>query len=259
MAETTTTTTTTTPTERAAHEVEHGRFLAAHGAEEIWGWGTPAGQLRAARRGEFIAQGAGLRAGMKVLEVGCGTGLFTEMLARSGANIVAVDISPELLEQARTRGLDPAQVQFVAARFEDCDIYGPFDAVVGSSVLHHLEIEPSLRKIHALLKPGGAASFAEPNMLNPQIAVQKNVGFIKRRLGDSPDETAFVRWRLRRMLERIGFADIRITPFDWLHPSTPRPLIPTVRTIGRVLERLPLLREFAGSVHIRAVRPVNSD
>jgi 2-polyprenyl-3-methyl-5-hydroxy-6-metoxy-1,4-benzoquinol methylase len=243
-------------TARAEHEIAHGRFLASSGAEAIWGWSTPAGQLRALRRADMIARGADLHAGMNVLEVGCGTGLFTELLSKSGANLIAVDISPELLEQAGQRGLDPAKVKFVPARFEDCALYGPFDAVVGSSVLHHLEIEPSLRKIFDLLKPAGVMSFAEPNMLNPQIAIQKNIGWIKRRLGDSPDETAFVRWRLAKLLKRIAFEQIRITPFDWLHPVAPRLMIPTVRAIGAVMERIPVGREFAGSVHIRAVRPM---
>lgn len=240
---------------RAAHEVEHGRFLAAAGAEAIWGWSTPAGQRRAIRRADIIARGADLKPGMNVLEVGCGTGLFTELLSKTGARLTAVDISPELLEQAAQRGLDFAQVRFIPARFEDCALYGPFDAIVGSSVLHHLEIEHSLRKIFDLLKPGGVMSFAEPNMLNPQIAIQKNVGPIKRRLGDSPDETAFVRWRLARLLQTIGFNEIEITPFDWLHPATPRIVIPIVRGVGAVLERIPGVREFAGSIHCRAKRP----
>src|SRR5262249_46108430 len=139
---------------------------------------------------------------------------------------------------------------FIAARFEECDLYGPFDAVVGSSILHHLEIEPSLAKIAALLKPGGVMSFAEPNMLNPQILVQKNVPWIKKLAGESPDETAFVRWKLKGAMERVGFTDVRITPFDWLHPATPRPMIPLVRAAGGMFENLPGVREFAGSVLI---------
>lgn len=246
------------PTPRSQHEIEHGRFLAGVGAEDVWGWGTPAGKLRAARRAMLISKGALLAPGVKAMEVGCGTGLFTELMSTSGAQIVAVDISPDLLQIARTRRLPPDQVQFIAARFEDCDLHGPFDAVVGSSVLHHLEYSPALRRMFQMLKPGGWLSFAEPNMLNPQIAVQKNVGWIKRRLGDSQDETAFVRFKLARLLRDIGFDEIAITPFDWLHPATPRPLIPVVKGVGRVIEYLPLLREFSGSLYLRARRPINS-
>ena len=76
-------------------------------------------------------------------------------------------------------------------------------------------------KIFELLKPGGVMSFAEPNLLNPQILVIKKVKWIGRMLGESPDETAFVRWKLKKQLEEIGFTDVEITPFDWLHPLVP--------------------------------------
>ena len=70
---------------------------------------------------------------------------------------------------------------------------------------------------------GRATKQSAPNMLNPQIAIQKNVSWVKRKLGDSPDETAFFRWPLQRLLERTGFRDVRIDPFGFLHPKTPRP------------------------------------
>jgi hypothetical protein len=71
----------------------------------------------------------------------------------------------------------------------------------------------------------------------------------------SPDETAIVRWRTERDLKRIGFVDVAIRNVDWLHPHTPRLLIRPVSMLGAALERLPLIREFSGSVLIRARRP----
>lgn len=239
---------------RAAHEIAHGEKLAAMDAEAVWGWGTPAGRIRAARRAALIAGGAMLGPRRRALEVGCGTGLFTEYFAASGADILAVDISAPLIERARARGLPAGQVRFLCRRFEECDVDGPFDAVIGSSVLHHLDIEPAVLKISSLLRPGGVFSFAEPNMLNPQVFIQKNVPALKAWLGDSPDETALVRWRFRRLLERAGFADVSIEPFDWLHPATPPAAIPLVRSLGSALERVPGVRELAGSLYIRAVR-----
>jgi hypothetical protein len=91
-------------------------------------------------------------------------------------------------------------------------------------------------------------------MLNPQIAIQKNIPWIKRKLGDSPDETAFFRWPLRRLLEQTGYRDVRIDPFDFLHPRTPVPLIGRVNTLGRFLEKVPVISELAGSLFIRAVK-----
>ena len=238
------------------NEIEHGRKLTAHGPERIWGWGTPAGRVRAGRRAALIAEGAELRPGVRALEIGCGTGLFTEAFAGTGAFITAVDISAELLEEARKRGLNPDRVRFIEKPFEECQVDGPFDAVIGSSVLHHLDLGRSFSKIFDLLRPGGMVCFAEPNMLNPQILIQKNIPLVKKALGDSPDETAFVRWTLAAFLKGKGFADIDIKPFDWLHPLTPEALIPGVSRWGAVLEGIPGVREFAGSLLIRCRKPL---
>jgi 2-polyprenyl-3-methyl-5-hydroxy-6-metoxy-1,4-benzoquinol methylase len=238
---------------RADREIEFGVELAKGDTESLWGWGSPAGRLRALRRAGLIAAGAGLAPGSRVLEVGCGTGLFTEMFVRSGARILAVDISPELLKKARQRDLPSPQVRFIEKRFEDCALEGPFDAVIGSSVLHHLDLLPSCLKIFKLLRPGGSLAFAEPNMLNPQVYVERK--FRKWFPRISADETAFIRTKLQRVLRESGFENIRIVPFDWLHPATPPRWMPLVQSLGRVLERIPIIREFSGSLLVSARRP----
>lgn len=238
---------------RAVREIAHGTRLAQGDTEAAWGWGSPAGRLRALRRAGLIAAGAGLAPGSHVLEIGCGTGLFTEMFARSGARIVAVDISPQLLAKARQRGLPSAQVRFIETRFEDSALAGPFDAVIGSSVLHHLDLLPACARIFQLLRPGGTLAFAEPNMLNPQVFAERKFRRWFPRI--SADETAFVRTKLQRVLRESGFEHVRIVPFDWLHPATPQGWLPLVQGIGRVLERIPLAREFSGSLLLSARRP----
>ena len=240
---------------RADREIKHGEWLAAHDTETVWGWGTPAGRIRARRRADSIIAGAALSPGKRVLEIGCGTGMFTEMFAATGATIVAVDISPELLEKARSRRLPAGQVTFCERRFEECDVEGQFDAVIGSSVLHHLEIESAIRRIKDLLKPGGKLSFAEPNMLNPQVFLERRFQHWSMFSYTSPDETAFVRWQLARQLREAGFEEISIRPFDWLHPSTPKSFIKTVSALGRLLESVPLIQEFSGSLTITAKLP----
>ncbi|MGD0482326.1 MAG: methyltransferase [Terracidiphilus sp.] len=237
---------------RAEHEVSHGRWLAEQDTEKVWGWNTPAGRLRAQRRAQRIIDGARVQQCGHVLEIGCGTGLFTAMFAATGAQIVAVDISPELLAKARLRNLPVAQVTFLEKRFEDCEIDGPFDAVVGSSILHHLDIDQAIERIKALLKRGGRISFAEPNMLNPQVFLERRFHYLPMFAYTSPDETAFVRWKLAEKLRKAGFHDITVVPFDWLHPFTPKPLIGAVRSIGTLLEAIPGAREFSGSLAISA-------
>jgi len=235
-------------------EIAHGRRLAGGDPETAWGWGTPAGRLRARRRADLIVRGSRLAPGQRVLEIGCGTGMFTDMFAASGAQITAVDISEELLERARARGIPNAR--FLARRFEDCEVEGPFDAVIGSSVLHHLDIEDALQRVFGLLAPGGRMAFAEPNYLNPQVFLERKLRFIKPLFWYiSPDETAFVRGSFGTLLRRKGFTEIDIVPFDWLHPKTPARMIPMVLAVGRALEATPGLREFSGSLLITACRP----
>ena len=245
---------------RADREIAHGKWLSERDAEWVWGWGSPAGRVRAQHRAELIAEGALLRPGVTAVEIGCGTGLFTELLAATGASIVAVDISEALLARAQQRQLPPDRVQFVRGRFEEVSLPGGFDAVIGSSVLHHLDVDEALAAICRLLKPGGRVSFAEPNMLNPQVFLERHPPFFLKEYYAyvSPDETAFVRHAFKRVLERAGLVNVSITPFDWLHPATPPALIPVLRAAGRIAERMPLLREFSGSLLIRAQVPLVS-
>jgi SAM-dependent methyltransferase len=87
-------------THRLVNEIEHGRYLVEQGASEIWNWESPAGRLRWKRRVQMLTNH--LISGTNVLELGCGTASFTRELALTGANITAIDISPELLEAARS-------------------------------------------------------------------------------------------------------------------------------------------------------------
>lgn len=246
-------------TSRAANEIAHGRMLAAAQSEALWGWSTPAGQSRARRRAELIIAAAGLRPGRSVLEIGCGTGWFTGQFAATGARLVAVDISPDLLAKATERQLPADRVRFELRRAENLSLADPafqefaahgFDAIIGSSVLHHLDIPAAIDTCKRLLAPGGRMVFAEPNLLNPQVWMERTFRswfpYVSR------DETAIVRWELQRRLQQAGFSDVAIKPFDWLHPATPPALIRAIEGAGRVLEQVPGVREFAGSVLIAA-------
>src|SRR5262245_13326533 len=96
--------------ERLQNEIEHGRYLVKHGPGEVWNWDRPAGRRRWMRRVEMLM--GGLRPGMEVLELGCGSGYFTRELAKSGATVTAIDISPDLLALAR-RDISAIKVNFL--------------------------------------------------------------------------------------------------------------------------------------------------
>ena len=193
-----------------------------------------------------------LTTGTKVLEIGCGTGYFSKELVRTGADITAIDISPDLLFMA-IQDVIADNIEFqIENAYAMTFANDSFDFIVGSSVLHHLDVEQALQECYRALKPGGTLRFTEPNMLNPQIALQKNIPFFKKRAGDSPDETAFFRWSLKRQLAKEGFVDISIRPFDFLHPQIPECMIVYFRPVFSLLERTPILSELAGSLYIEA-------
>ena len=190
-----------------------------------------------------------------ILELGCGTGYFTKEIVLTGAKVTAIDISPELIaiakDEIKADNLTFQLANAYSLEYED----NSFDSVIGSSVLHHLEIEQAIREAFRVLKSGGFICFTEPNMMNPQIALQKNIPYLKQKLGDSPDETAFFRWSLKKLLRKTGFTGIKIQPFDFLHPSIPEKLIRFTSVVGAAFEQIPVFREIAGSLYISARKP----
>jgi len=239
--------------DRIDNELAHGRKISRN-AEFYWGWSGVAGQLRSGRRAEMYKSAGDLKPGKKALEIGCGTGIFTSLIARSGADITAVDLSPELAERACAQNPSP-NIKYVVMNVEKLEFPDNyFDCVYGSSVLHHLNLPKALPEMLRVLRPGGAFVFTEPNMLNPQIMLQKNIPPLKALMGDSPDETAFFRWNIKGILLDSGFSVVKAEPFDFLHPWVPGALAPAVGGLGAVLERIPLLREIAGSLLITATK-----
>lgn len=238
---------------RKEHELTHGKFLAPN-AIEIWGWGSPAGHERALRRTDLLIQYGGICKGMRVLEYGCGTGMFSRQIAETGATLVSIDLSPDLIGEAMKQ--PHPNITFNVGDIETLEAPdNSFDAVLGSSILHHVQIEKALAEAFRVLKPRGKIAFAEPNMLNPQIAIQKNIPYIKQKMGDSPDETAFFRWKISRVLRQIGFVDVIVRPFDFLHPAIPVKFISVIKRIGELLETVPVLKEIAGSLIISGRKP----
>jgi SAM-dependent methyltransferase len=225
----------------------------AGGREGVWGWTGPAGRLRADRRARFLVEAAGLGPGVSCLELGAGTGEFTVRLLESGCELAAVELSEATAELCRRRVQGRAEV--VIGNIETGEGLGSrtLDAIVGVSVLHHVNLDLCLRNTLVLLRPGGRFAFTEPNMANPQVWAERHIGVVRRRRHVTPHETAFRPAALRAALERAGFVVDVCEPFDFLHPATPRPLIPALERAGKVLERTPA-RHIAGSIAVAGRR-----
>lgn len=90
--------------------------------------------------------------GLRLLDAGCGTGALAIEAARKGAEVVAVDLSPKLVELARERmpaDIGPGRVDFRAGDTFDPAL-GDFDHVVAMDSLIHYEVKDMLEVIRHL-------------------------------------------------------------------------------------------------------------
>jgi ubiquinone/menaquinone biosynthesis C-methylase UbiE len=215
----------------------------------------PAGILRVERRIKLYSNHCRFSPDMKILEIGCGTGEYTRHLKTQGGYLFCTDISQRMLKILKEKIKEKKHLYLFISDLESLSVKdNVFDVIVGNSILHHVDINSVLYEIFRILKRGGRFAFSEPNMLNPQIYFQKKIGILKRLSGDSPYETAFIRWKIKKIFNQAGFKSVETLPFDFLHPLLPSFLAKTMDKISIFLEKIPILKEFSGSLLITGVK-----
>ena len=159
------------------------------------------------RRVALIRELTGLRAG-RVLEVGCGSGLFLRHLREAGYAVEGVETSKGDVTYAReASGLTVFEGALEAAPLEP----GRYDAVVMVYVLEHIpDPAATLARIHTLLKPGGWTVLGLPVMDSGQA---RWLGARWSAITEAPRHVAIPSAAgARRLLEMAGFEEIRWAP-----------------------------------------------
>ena len=92
----------------------------------------------------------------QILEIGCGTGEFSRLLAARAEKVLAIDLSQQMIRLARERSQLYPNIDFVEGdvmtyQFPD----NHFDCIATLTTIHHLPFEAILRKIRNALRPGG--------------------------------------------------------------------------------------------------------
>lgn len=194
--------------------------------------------------------------GETILELGAGSGLWTHHLTevlRGDNPITAATFHADYAEAASRRGLRNVTAQHLTS----LDALPPesFDYVIGTAILCHDQYPQNLRALYRLLKPGGQLLFFEANRLNPQVWLKDAVRPFGRWTGNAACQVGLGRYRLMKLASQQGFTQIDVIPYDIIHASTPRRLIPLLQSLAFALEHAPIIREFCGTLYIWARKP----
>jgi len=221
------------------------------------GWAeSRATTVRAERRCDYMISQMRSPLSGTILEIGCGTGQNSFFLAqKTGLGVLGTDICVPFIEEANRRfqlpNLRYAVLDFnQAAQFEG----ETFDYIVGNGILHHLyyHLSDALVNMRRLLKGGGKIVFLEPNLYNPYILSIFRVPQLRKLAHLEPDEMAFTKRYVTRLLREAGYKHIRVEYRDFLLPGVPDILIAPSIAAGTVLERIPVVRTMSQSIFISA-------
>lgn len=149
--------------------------------------------------------------GLRILEVGCGTGRISARLAAEGAAVSMLDASPAAIQIARRQlALRDAKAEIVqgdmfSLPYDDCS----FDVVWSAGVVEHYanaECVAALREMKRVTSPRGVVVTMVPNSLSVGYRIAKCYGS---RTGTWPDEDERSFRSLRKLVYKAGLHTVR--------------------------------------------------
>lgn len=179
-----------------------------------------------------------LRPGDEVLDLGCGSGVFSHLLSRHGVKMTALDISPELVTAGRKRY---PEVEFLVGDAENLPLpAGRFDAVFLGGVIHHFPGPERLaREVARVLRRGGAFFAFDPNRRNPFMWLYRDRSSpFYSSVGVTPNERPVVDREVSRVFVEAGFevaSDYMSVRYQYIASGLVRWLLPVYNLVDAAL------------------------
>jgi ubiquinone/menaquinone biosynthesis C-methylase UbiE len=207
------------------------RFAAkGHGLAAVCSYGMPELYNRAIQLEQRLALRPWLRVapGCRVLDVGCGVGRWSRLLAGRGAKVTGIDLSPTMIEEAERRSAQAGVAErctFHVQNVSDLRVGGQFDVVLAVTVLQHIldpvDLRAAIIAMSRRLAPGGRMVLLEAAPDNP-------VGRC--------DTTVFRARRRAVYLDLFRACGLRVRVLTGVDPDPFRyRLLPHIRTLPRWL------------------------
>jgi len=189
-----------------------------------------------------------------ILDFGCGGGWLSILLRKWGFRFVGMDISRNMVKNAKVVCHDAEFIVCDAMKLPFKD--GVFDFVIGISILHHLNLKRSTDELKRVTFPRSAFLFMEPSLLNPLSAFGRKMFPME---AHTQGEKPYTPEYLKRALEIAGFEVERCFAMFFLafpaarfsritHLNPPSSLVRITYFLEGVMERMPGIRYLNSNI-----------
>jgi ubiquinone/menaquinone biosynthesis C-methylase UbiE len=211
-------------------------FFDGHAAADSYDVFTPESNMRLI---ETCSRLAKLKPNARIADLGCGSGVFTDLLRQRGYVPVGLDISPKLIELGKAKY---PNVEFIEGDVEHLPFpSASLDGVLLSGLVHHLP-DPARCAAEAfrVLKPGGSFVAFDPNRMNPFMYLYRDRSSpLYSSVGVTENERPVLAYQIASVFRRSGFKVgtdyISDLNYRYLASSKLRWLLPAYNAIDRVV------------------------